>query len=110
MRVDIGIIGGGIAGLSCAAAIGSDASVAILEAEPTLGYHATGRSAALYTECYGSEVIRRLAKASRSYYTEAHPELSAIRGLIFPAPNRLSNSKFFHSHHAPLRVSAQIIR
>ena len=85
MRVDIAIIGGGIAGLSCAAAIGSDASVAILEAESTLGYHATGRSAALYTECYGSEVIRRLAQASKSYYTQEHPELSVIRGLIFPA-------------------------
>ena len=85
MRVDIAIVGGGIAGLSCAAAIGSDASVAILESESTLGYHATGRSAALYTECYGSEVIRRLAQASKSYYTQDHPELSAHRGLIFPA-------------------------
>jgi D-arginine dehydrogenase len=86
MRVDIAIIGGGIAGLSCAAALGTEASVAILEAESTLGYHATGRSAALYTECYGSEVIRRLAKASKGYYTQSHPELGAVRGLIFPAP------------------------
>jgi D-arginine dehydrogenase len=86
MRVDIAIVGGGIAGLSCAAAMGPDASVAILEAEPTLGYHATGRSAALYTECYGSEVIRRLAKASKDYYTKDRPDLSAVRGLIFPAP------------------------
>lgn len=85
MKVDIAIVGGGIAGLSCAAAIGPGTSVAIVEAEPTLGYHATGRSAALYTECYGSEVIRRLAKASKDYYTTLNPHLSAVRGLVFPA-------------------------
>ena len=85
MRVDIAIIGGGIAGISCAAAIGPGTSVVVLETEATLGYHATGRSAALYTECYGSEVIRRLAQASKHYYTEDHPELGVICGLIFPA-------------------------
>jgi D-arginine dehydrogenase len=106
MRVDIAIIGGGIAGLSCAAAIGSDASVAILEAEPTLGYHATGRSAALYTECYGSEVIRRLAKASKDYYTKERPGLSAVRGLIFPAPTGDSEALVnLAAEYAPLVAS-----
>lgn len=72
--------------MSCAAAIGTDASVAVLEAEPTLGYHATGRSAALYTECYGSPVIHSLARASKEYLTVTHPELSTPRGLVFVAP------------------------
>ncbi len=85
MRVDVAIIGGGIAGLSCAAAIGPRASVVVLEAEPTLGYHATGRSAALYTEHYGSGVIRNLARASRAYYTHDHPDLSSKLGLVFVA-------------------------
>jgi D-arginine dehydrogenase len=85
MRVDVAIIGGGIAGLSCAAAIGPGTSVAVIESESTLGYHATGRSAALYTECYGSEPIRRLAQASRHYYTKLHPDLGTRCGLIFPA-------------------------
>jgi D-arginine dehydrogenase len=84
-RVDIAIIGGGIAGLSCAASIGPGTSVALIETEPTLGYHATGRSAAMYTECYGSDVVRRLTQASKHYYTEDHPELASLRGLIFPA-------------------------
>jgi D-arginine dehydrogenase len=86
MHTDVAIIGGGIAGLSCAAAIGPDATVVVLEAESTIGYHATGRSAALYTECYGSPVIRRLARASKEYLTVIHPELSSPRGLIFVAP------------------------
>lgn len=72
--------------MSCASAIGADATVAVLEAEPTLDYHATGRSAALYTECYGSPVIRSLARASKEYLTVTHPELTTPRGLIFVAP------------------------
>ncbi|HET6826213.1 MAG TPA: FAD-dependent oxidoreductase, partial [Amnibacterium sp.] len=42
---DIAIIGGGIAGLSLAAAIGSRARVVVLEAEPRLFHHTSSRSA-----------------------------------------------------------------
>jgi len=69
MNVDIAIIGGGIAGLSAGAWLAPRCDVVVLEAESTLGYHATGRSAAAYTECYGAETIRRLAKASHQYLT-----------------------------------------
>lgn len=71
MEVDVAIIGGGIAGLSAAAWLANDTSVLVVEAENSLGYHATGRSAAAYTECYGPETIRRLAKASREYLVES---------------------------------------
>ncbi|MDX1785603.1 MAG: FAD-dependent oxidoreductase, partial [Roseovarius sp.] len=43
---DVIVIGGGIAGVSAGAEIAADASVLLLEAEPHLGYHSTGRSAA----------------------------------------------------------------
>lgn len=86
MHVDVAIIGGGIAGLSCAANLGPDVSAVVLEAEPTLGYHATGRSAALYTECYGSKTIHALTAASKPYLTELHPQTSSPRGLMFVAP------------------------
>jgi D-arginine dehydrogenase len=69
MKVDVAIIGGGIAGLSAGAWLAPRCDVVILETEPTLGYHATGRSAAAYTECYGAETIRRLAQASHEYLT-----------------------------------------
>ena len=37
----------------------------VFEQESTCGYHSTGRSAALFTECYGDPIVRRLAMASR---------------------------------------------
>lgn len=59
------VIGGGIAGLSLGAALGDWAEVTVLEREPHLGYHASGRSAALFTETYGNRLVRALTLASR---------------------------------------------
>lgn len=61
------IIGGGIAGASVAYELAGRAEVVVLEGESVCGYHTTGRSAALYTECYGDRVIRALAGAGRSF-------------------------------------------
>jgi D-arginine dehydrogenase len=59
------VIGGGIAGLSLAAAVGDGADVIVIERESQLGYHASGRSAALFTETYGNRLVRGLTIASR---------------------------------------------
>lgn len=85
MHVDIAIIGGGIAGLSCAAYLAPRASVIVIEAEPTLGYHATGRSAAIHTECYGAELIRRLSLASRPYFVDRDEPLGTPLPVLFVA-------------------------
>lgn len=61
--------------------------VVVLEAETTLGYHATGRSAAAWTECYGAETIRRLAKASREYLTTTD-HLTSPQPVMFVAGKR----------------------
>lgn len=61
---DIVIVGAGIAGASLAAAIGSRAGVLLLEAEEQPGYHATGRSAAFWSETYGGPGIQPLTTAS----------------------------------------------
>ena len=63
---DIIIIGGGIAGGSLAAAVSVDADVVLLEAEDVFGYHATGRSAAMYEPNYGNAVVNALTRASRT--------------------------------------------
>jgi len=64
------VIGGGIAGLSLAAALRDWAEVTVLEREPHLGYHASGRSAALFTETYGNRLVRALTLASRQAIVE----------------------------------------
>jgi D-arginine dehydrogenase len=87
MKVDVAIIGGGIAGLSVAAWLAPRCDVVVLEAETTLGYHATGRSAAAWTECYGAETIRRLAKASREYLTTTD-NLTSPQPVMFVASSQ----------------------
>ncbi|MBB6467349.1 D-arginine dehydrogenase [Aminobacter lissarensis] len=59
------VIGGGIAGLSIAAAVQQWAEVTVIERESQLSYHASGRSAALFTETYGNALVRALSVASR---------------------------------------------
>jgi D-arginine dehydrogenase len=61
---DVAIIGAGIAGASLAAEIGGEKSVLVLEAEDLPGYHATGRSAAFWTETYGGPAVQPLTSAS----------------------------------------------
>ena len=64
---DIVVIGGGIAGAGAACELAAFASVIVLERERHCGYHATGRSAASFTENYGNLTVRRLAIASRAF-------------------------------------------
>lgn len=62
--VEVCILGGGMAGASVAYHLAGEARVLLLEREPQLGYHSTGRSAALYAPLYGGPAIRRLTQAS----------------------------------------------
>jgi D-arginine dehydrogenase len=61
---DILIVGAGIAGASLAAEIAPHAKVTIIEGEDVAGYHATGRSAAFWSETYGGPAIQPLTTAS----------------------------------------------
>jgi D-arginine dehydrogenase len=82
-EVDILVIGGGIAGASAAFQLAAFAKVIVLERESQCGYHATGRSAASFTENYGTPLIRRLAIASRPFF-EAPPEGFTEHPLVLP--------------------------
>lgn len=64
LSADIAIIGGGIAGLSLAAAIGGRASVVVVEAEPELFHHTSSRSAQQMQPTYGPAPVRALTTAS----------------------------------------------
>jgi D-arginine dehydrogenase len=64
---DVVVIGAGIAGASVAAALAQTRKVIVLEREAFPGMHSTGRSAALFSEIYGSGPIRALSRASREF-------------------------------------------
>ncbi len=68
---DVLVIGGGIAGISAAAEIAADARVTVLEGEAALGYHATGRSAAIFIRNYGNAVLRKLNAMAEPVYASA---------------------------------------
>ena len=78
---DFAVVGAGIAGASLAAELAGHASVLLLEAEDQPGYHATGRSAAFWEECYGGPEIVPLTLASGPYLRE-HGFLSR-RGAVY---------------------------
>lgn len=65
---DVLIIGAGMAGASVACYLAPHAKVTLLEREAQPGYHATGRSAAMYSETYGNATVRALTTASRAFY------------------------------------------
>ena len=81
MTHDFLIIGGGIAGVSAAARLSHLGSVLLLEAEPHLAHHASGRSAALYEPRYGAAPVVALSLASGDYF-HSQNNLLTLRGLL----------------------------
>jgi len=83
VAADYLVIGGGIAGASVAHWLAPHARVIVLEREAQPGYHATGRSAALFMESYGTQQVRALTVASRAFL-EHPPEGFAEYPLLTP--------------------------
>lgn len=82
MTHDFLIIGGGIAGLSAGARLSELGRVLLLEAEPALAYHASGRSAALYEAQYGKPATVALNLASRADHDSLDGGVLSPRGLM----------------------------
>lgn len=80
-----------MAGASVAYFLSRHVRVLVLEREAYAGMHSTGRSAALFSETYGSAQVRALTRAARSFLEQppagfaAHPLLSP-RGSLIVAP------------------------
>ncbi|MGB3408490.1 MAG: FAD-dependent oxidoreductase [Jannaschia sp.] len=80
MDTDFLVIGGGIAGVSAGAELQALGHVTLWEAEVHLGFHTSGRSAAMFEENYGAAPVIALNRASRAAHT-AHGDLSP-RGVL----------------------------
>ena len=82
LETDVIVIGAGMAGASVAYFLAPHARVLVLEREAYAGMHSTGRSAALFSETYGSAQVRALTRATRPFLAQppagfaAHPILA----------------------------------
>lgn len=82
------VIGAGIAGASIGYFLAPRGRVVVLERESQPGYHTTGRSAALFTESYGTAQVRALTCASRAFLENPpagfseHPLLSPRGAML----------------------------
>ncbi len=82
---DLIIVGGGIAGVSLAAELAPHGRTLVLEQESALGYHATGRSAAVVALFYGAPPVRALTQASLPTLLEAEVDghrLAHRKGML----------------------------
>jgi D-arginine dehydrogenase len=83
LQYDVAVIGGGITGASVAAQLSGDRSVVLIDMEEQLGYHSTGRSAALFILSYGNSDVRALTRASRDFFYQP-PSVFCEGALIKP--------------------------
>lgn len=83
VELDAIVIGAGMAGASVAYFLAPHARVVVLEREAHAGVHATGRSAALFSETYGSPQVRALTRATRPFL-EHPPEGFAAHPILAP--------------------------
>lgn len=92
--LDFLVIGGGIAGASIAQALAPAGSTMLVERESRPGYHATGRSAAVYAASYGPPTVRALTRASLPFFSRppagfaAQPLLTPRGALFVAAPGQ----------------------
>lgn len=88
MDSDVLVVGAGIAGAAAGFFLATaGARVTVLEMEDAPGRHATGRSAALYSEYFGPPEVRALTAASRDFLADPPPgfagaPLLSPRGVV----------------------------
>jgi D-arginine dehydrogenase len=103
---DFIVVGAGMAGASVAAALASTARVALIEAERHPGFHATGRSAALFAPNYGSATFRALTRASAAFLRSPPQGFSAQPLLRVRGALHLARADQLERLEATLRASA----
>src|SRR5258706_13304195 len=84
------------------------ARVLLLEAEAQPGYHATGRSAAFWTESYGGPGIQPLTMASGPYLRE-HGFLTPRGALTLARAGQEARAEEFAARFAALGVRIEVL-
>jgi len=108
---DFLIVGAGMAGASLAAALVRRAAgvrVLIVEAEGVAGYHATGRSAAFWTESYGGAGVVPLTLASHAELSR-RGVLRARGALTLAREGELARAEGFAQRFADLGVRVEVL-
>jgi D-arginine dehydrogenase len=108
---DVIVVGGGMAGVSIAYELAADQRVLLLDMEPTLAYHTTGRSAAMFLESYGGPVIRALTTASRAFLEDApdDPLLTSLPMLHIGRPGRSAAIARLHAEVSELVPDVELL-
>ena len=92
---DVAVIGGGVVGLSVAYFLAPRSSVVVLEREDQLGYHSSGRSAAMYIEGYENPTVQKLTLAGKDFFFDPPEDfseyalLSKCGGLTIAGPQEV---------------------
>ncbi len=112
-KVDVLIVGGGIAGASLGARLAATMSVMLIEAEDLCGRHATGRSAAFWQASLGGSTPERLLSIrSKPMFDAGWPgsstELLRNRGAVHltgPCGEKMEAVDDLTGEYAPVRLS-----
>src|SRR5882757_10222111 len=112
---DFIIIGAGMAGASAGYELAAQGSVLVLEQEDQPGYHATGRSAALYAETYGNRTVRALTTGGKKFYLDPpagfseHPLLRPRGVMLIGRADQAASLDRFLAEVAGLRSNIRRI-
>jgi D-arginine dehydrogenase len=114
-KVDVLIVGGGIAGASLGARLAGSMSVMLIETEDLCGRHATGRSAAFWQASLGGESPeRRLSLLSKPMFDQNWPgsetPLLRPRGALHltgPCGEAMEDTRELIGDHAPIHLDRQ---
>jgi D-arginine dehydrogenase len=111
-KVDVLIVGGGIAGASLGARLAGSMSVMLIEAEDMCGRHSTGRSAAFWNASLGGDTPeRRLSHLSKPMFDQNWPgsttPLLRARGALHltgPCGEEMKEAGNLSGEFAPARI------
>jgi D-arginine dehydrogenase len=107
IETDVIVIGAGMAGASVAYFLAPHARVLMLEREAYPGMHSTGRSAALFSETYGSAQVRALTRAARPFLAQPpagfaqHPILAPRGAMIVGSAAQADRLRAMYEAMAP---------